>query len=314
MKDILKQPVLVTGATGFIGSGLVRRLIGRGADVHVTVREESNTWRLDEILDDITLHTVDLTHAEGINALVKKIRPGAVFHCAVYGGYSEQNEVDRIIRVNVEGTAHLLNILSEIGCGCFINTGSSSEYGIKDGPMKETDPLEPVTVYGMSKATATALCQAVGRTHDIPNITLRPFSPYGPYDGSKRLVSSVIRACLEGRAPKLSAPGAVRDYVYIDDVLDAYMLALEKHEDLKGEVVNIGTGKQSSIGEVVDEIVELTGADVRVDWGSVENPRNEPKTWVADISHAEKLLGWKPRYDLCDGLKKTIEWFRGALV
>ncbi len=312
MKDILKKPVLVTGATGFIGSVLVRRLIESGTDVHVTVRKESDTWRITDILKDIVCHTADLTDSGSIGKVVKTIGPGAVFHCAVYGGYLAQSEVDKIIGINVQGTAHLLNVLADTGCDFFVNTGSSSEYGVKDGPMKETDPLEPVTMYGISKATATALCLAFGRSHDIPNVTIRPFSPYGPYDGASRLVSAVIRSCIDGKDPKLSNPSAVRDYVFIDDVIDAYMAAIGKYNELKGEVVNVGSGKQSSIGEVADEIIELTGADVKVRWGAVDNPRDEPKTWVADVSHARELLGWEPRHDLRDGLKKTIEWFRGV--
>lgn len=310
MKDLMKSPVLVTGATGFIGANLTRRLADQNVDVHVTIRKESDTWRIGDILKDIEYHTVDLTDTDSTKRLVSDVKPGAVFHCAVYGGYASQTDIDKILRVNVGGTANLLNALSEVGCDCFINTDSSSEYGIKAGPMKETDPLEPVTVYGMSKATMTALCQAFGRTHGISNITLRPFSPYGPYDGGSRLISTVIMACLSSRDPKLSGPDAVRDFVFIDDVIDAYMLAAGMYSDLKNEVVNIGSGRQYSVGEAAAEIIDLTSTDVSVQWGVVDNPRKEPGSWSADISHAERLLGWKPRHSLRDGLKKTIEWFR----
>lgn len=301
--------ILITGATGFVGACLTRRLVNLSGKVHVIVRQSSNLWRIKDLADKINLHYVDLTDIVSLSKMVQRIKPEIIFHLATYGGYHFQQDANKIFETNLTGTRNLLTALSTVGFKAMINTGSSSEYGIKKRPMSEDDLLEPVTEYGVSKAAATLYCQAVARKNNLPVCTLRLFSPYGFFEGAQRLIPSVILACLSGRDPELSSKNPVRDFVFTEDVVDAY-LKTASASNLTGQIFNIGSGEEYSVETVVKKIIALTGKKVSPRWGGVKNLRLEPTTWVADISKTRKFLKWKPVYNLDSGLEKTVNWFR----
>ncbi len=307
---INSKTILITGATGFIGSYLTHRLISEDCDLHIITREQSNTWRIKNILNRVTIHNVDLINADSLEKLVKRIKPEIIFHTATYGGYPFQKDVNKVIQANIIGTVNLVNVCLKVGFNIFVNTGSSSEYGVKSKPMNETDLLEPNDNYGVAKASATLFCQAKARSEKLPIVTLRLFSPYGYYEELTRLVPSVIISCLTGKNPKVSFPEAVRDFIFIEDVLDAYVKAANV-PNIGGEIFNIGYGKQHSVGEVVNEIIKLTGGKVNPEWGSIPKRTNEATVWQADISKARNILKWGPRYNLEEGLNETVKWFKG---
>ncbi len=309
MKLTNARNVLVTGATGFVGANLARKLVALGCVPHVIKRKNANIGRIKDVAQQMVFHDVDLLNRAKINKLVKIIKPDIIFHLATYGGYVFQNECESIMVTNINGTTNLLNACLNVGFTSFINTGSSSEYGIKNKPMKETDILEPITNYGVSKASVTLLCQAIAMIQNLPIVTLRLFSVYGYYEAKTRLIPYAILCALKNKPMVLSSTRSVRDFVFIEDAVDAYIRAAEL-KGKNGEIFNIGYGEMHSSKEVVEKIVELTGTRAKPQWGKLFNPRNEPKTWVADITKSKKMLGWKPRYDLSSGLKKTVEWFR----
>jgi len=191
------KKILITGATGFVGANLLRKLIDSKNDIHVIIRSTSNLWRINDIIDKVNAHVCDLTNRESVEKLVLKIKPQIIFHLAVYGGYQFQEESLKIIDTNLIGIINLLNACCKIGFECFINTGSSSEYGLKNKPMSENDLLEPINDYGIAKAAATLYCQAIGRRENLPIFTLRLFSPYGYYEGPTRLIPYLIISCLK---------------------------------------------------------------------------------------------------------------------
>jgi nucleoside-diphosphate-sugar epimerase len=309
MKNEISGPILVTGASGFIGANLVRRLIKDGYDTHLILRNESKTWRLDDILEKVTVHRSDLTNYESVVDVVSKIKPKTIFHLAAYGAYSSQKEVDRIKAVILDGTINLLTACETIGFESFINTGSSSEYGFKQKPMKETDVLEPNSHYAVFKAAATNFCQYEAISKKLPIITLRPFSVYGPYEEPTRLVPTLITKFLKNDCPPLVAPETARDYIYVDDVIDLYLLAA-KNSQLGGEVLNMGTGEQITLKQIVDTAIELTGAKVEPQWGTMEQRIWDQNIWQADISKVKSMTGWQPKHDLTSGLSKTITWLK----
>lgn len=301
--------ILVTGASGFVGGALVRRLIGEGKEVHILLRSESSRQRL-EGLDGLRVHIADLRDADGVAALVSEIRPRIIYHCAVYGGFSSQRDTAAIFDTNLIGTIHLLQACERVGFDRFINTGSSSEYGIKNYPMRENDPGEPLGDYGIAKCAATMFCRSEAILKNLPVVTLRLFSPYGPWDDQKRFIPYLIRSLLAGEAPRLSTPRSVRDYIYIDDVLDLYQ-AVTDSAIIPGDVYNAGSGRQHTIGEVAEIIHRITGGLQPV-WGQEVSHRPEPETWVADISKTAAEFGWQPSRTLEEGLLRTVEWFRAA--
>lgn len=304
--------VLVTGATGFVGACLARRLVADGHEVHVFTRRESNRWRIADILPQLADHPVDLRDSEGVAGAVGRVRPEVVFHLATYGGFASQRETRTILDANLTGTANLLRACERTGFSRFINTGSSSEYGLQATPMREDTLPEPVGDYAVSKVAATLFCRSEAVAKGLPVITLRLFSPYGPWDDPQRFIPYLLARLLRGEPPQLANPAAVRDYVFIDDVVDAYLLAV-KETLPPGEVYNVGSGRQHTIAEVAGIIRGLVAGDAEPVWGARDVHKPEPRIWVADISKIRKALGWESRVHLPEGLARTTAWFREHL-
>jgi len=308
--DIKGKNFLITGASGFIGANLTRHFLKRGANISILKRRQSNLWRIYDIKNRISIYNVDLLEYAKVKRVVNRIKPDVIFHTAAYGGHVSQGNLSRILKTNFIGTVNLLNCCSKIGFELFVNTGSSSEYGIKDHPMQESDILTPITPYGVSKAAATIYCQYVARRNDLPVITLRLFSPYGYFDDGNRVISYVILSCLKNSLPDISSPASVRDFIFIDDVMSSYEQALEKNGNMRGDIFNIGSGKQCSIINLVKKIVRAFGNNMTVGYKEDLCAGIESKHWVADTSKSFKELGWKPKFNLDEGLKKTIKWFK----
>jgi nucleoside-diphosphate-sugar epimerase len=305
--------VLVTGATGFVGACLTRRLLATGHEIHAFVRQTANRWRIVDVAPHIVLHDVDLRDAHAVEQAVASIRPEKVFHLATYGGFTFQRDIDAIYAANFLGTVNLVQACEKVGFDCFIHTGSSSEYGIKTVPMKEIDLLEPLGDYAVSKAAATLYCRSTALQKGLPMVTLRIFSPYGPWDDPQRLIPYVIASLLSGIIPALSNPASVRDYIYIDDVIDAYLSVMDAPISA-GEIYNVGSGVQTGICEVVDRIVSVLDNVVIPKWGTEPAKRPEPAVWVADIAKMKTHFNWKTTTCLEEGLLQTISWMRDSLA
>lgn len=300
---------LVTGAAGFVGSVLVRRLVAEGHDVHVLLKPSSNVWRIRELLPSLQVHHVDLSDEAALKALAVKVKPEVIYHLAAHGAYPFQSDPDGIIATNFLGTWNLAKATAAIDYEVFVNTGSSSEYGFKDFAMRETDLLEPNSYYSVAKCAQTLLCQHFAHVEKRPITTFRLFSAYGPYEEPTRLVPTVISRSLRGESLKLVSPDIARDFVYVEDVVEAY-LSIEKLSKLSGEIVNIGTGVQHTVKDVVDSVLKHTGSKVACEWGGMAQRVWDARTWVADATKSMRLLGWRPRVTLDDGLARTVSWAR----
>lgn len=300
---------LISGATGFIGANLARRLVHEGCrDVHLLTRKSSNRWRIDDIRKRLHDHRVDLRDPSNLKRIVKSIRPQIIFHCAIYGGYPFQKDKDKIWDTNLNGTINLIRALEAIPYKSLVNIGSSSEYGVKTGPMKEDDLLRPTNLYGLSKAAATIFACQAAMLGKRPITTVRPFSVFGPYEEATRLVPSIIDACLKGREIVIRSPGSVRDYVYIDDAVDFLLKAASKKKALG--ILNLGGGRQRSVREIVKIIERVAKKKIKARYGKVRRSPLEPDPWIADMTKAKRLLGWRVKTRFEDGIKKTIEWMR----
>lgn len=305
--------ILITGTNGFIGANLVRRLLKeKKHNIFVFLRKTSNVWRINDILEKLNIFHADLLNFKDVEKAVEKINPDYIFHLATYGSYPGlQKDESKMIKTNIVGTFNLLKATENISYRCFINTGSSSEYGIKGNAISESDLLDPVNIYGASKASASLLCRAFSKTYKKNIVTLRPFSVYGPYEEGFRLIPYAIMNCLKKKKIKLTSGEQKRDFIFTGDVMDIYLNVM-KRKGVEGKIFNVGTGLDYSVKNTVEIIADLTGNSRKnLVFGAEKTRKFEAvKSWKADTTQIEKVLNYKPKHTLKEGLKKTVEWFR----
>lgn len=306
--------VLITGATGFVGSNLARKLLQDGHEVHILSQPSLNKWRLIDVLPKLNEHVGDLLEAEELKRLIREIKPEIIFHLAaagVFGGVSPSEE--ELIKVNFLGTVNLINACDEINYKCFVNTGSSSEYGPKDEPMKETDICQPINTYGISKLAALLYGSFIAKTKNRPIIGLRLFSPFGPFDTNQRLIPYVIIKALQNEEILLSNAKGVRDFIFTEDLIEVYLKSINLASQFKGEIFNLGSGKETPVSQIVEIISELTNTKSKIKWDQAPHRPWDTAHWQADINKISDCFNWNPGYSLKQGLEKTIQWFKNNL-
>jgi len=301
--------ILVTGGTGFVGANLVRRLHQLGHEVHLIVRPGSDTWRLASLVRAFNIHTAALEDAESIRRIVRQVKPSWIFHAAAYGGYAAHRDLYQMIATNFMATVHLVQASLEVGCEAFINTGSSSEYGFRDHPPTESEALEPNSHYAVTKAAASLFCRYTAQTERVCIRTLRLYSVYGPYEPPTRLIPTLLLKARRGTYPPLVAPNVARDFIYVDDVVNAYLLAVRHPTRHPDGIYNVGMGVQSSLKQVVDLTRKLLHVRAVPRWGEMKNRSWDTAVWVANTNLSRRELGWAPKVSLRKGLQLTLEWF-----
>lgn len=302
------QIALVTGASGFIGANLVRILL-ESFEVHIFTRKDSNRWRIQELIPKLKEHTVDFQDLTSLTQEFKDIQPDIIFHLASFGGYPFQTDPLTIVQANIIETFNLLEASKTTDYKLFINVGSSSEYGYKRKPMKETDQLEPTSIYAATKAGATHIASAYYHVYQKPIMTIRPFSVYGPFEEPTRFIPQLILSCLNNQDIKLTQGNEGRDFIYIDDFIDGMLKFCRAPKEVKGKIINLGTGQQHSIKEVANLAKELTGSSSKLLWRAYKPRDWDTDYWVADNKLALSL-GWQPKFTLQGGLEETINWFK----
>jgi nucleoside-diphosphate-sugar epimerase len=283
--------ILVTGATGFVGANLVRALLEQGnIEVIITARKTSDFWRLKDVLPQInSIYYGDLADREFVLSMINETRPDVIYHLSTFGGFADQLDKEPIIKANLSATINLLDAAVEFNVGSFINTGSSSEYGVKAEPMKESDVCEPISLYGVTKLAATNYCAMIGKMLNYRVCTLRLFSPYGKYEAPSRLYASIVNALSQGQRPKLSKPDSVRDFIPVDKVVEVYIKLISC--DFKpGEIFNVGSGRQQTIKEFYVGICQQMGVNLEPVWGEASQRFSEPTKWEADITKLKALM------------------------
>jgi nucleoside-diphosphate-sugar epimerase/glycosyltransferase involved in cell wall biosynthesis len=303
----LQGPILVLGASGFVGANLLRSLLNHRADV-VGTTSHLPAWRL-EGLPACSVQGLDLLVDSNLDALLETVKPRTVFNCVSYGAYSFETDNELIYQTNFELTARLLARLEPRHLAAYVHAGSSSEYGNRaSGPPEDTLP-EPNSDYAVSKVACANLMSFYGRCRRFPCVNLRLYSVYGPLEDSSRLVPTLVQAGAQSRLPEFVCPDISRDFVYIDDVCEAFVdAALYLREGVYGESFNIGTGRKTTIAEVAS----IAGAMFHVSAEPVftmPNRRWDVEDWFANIENTKRRLSWTPRTSFEAGLKATVEWY-----
>jgi CDP-glucose 4,6-dehydratase len=313
----LDRPALVTGGTGFAGSWLIQRLLERGADVVCIVRDwvPRSALLAGSLPNDISVVFGDVRDQALLERVLGNYEVEYVFHLAAQTivPIANRNPVETF-DTNIRGTAALLEACRRSPCIRGIVVASSDKaYGAQtELPYREDMPLKPLHPYDVSKACADLLTRSYAATYGLPVAVTRAGNFFGGGDLNwSRLVPGTIRSVLRGRRPVIRSDGTPRrDYVYIEDVVDAYLLLAQSVGEghVHGGAVNISYQRPLSVREVVDAILAETGADLEP---VAENlATHEIQDQYLDATRAYKELGWSPAFDFDEGLRRTVDWYR----
>ena len=254
------------------------------------------------------VHEVDLREGQKVRRLVRECQPSKVYHLAAVGVTEPGVDPTLAVQVNVLGTLNLLEALGETDCDCFVNTGTCYEYGHNTPPMHEDQMVDPINAYAASKSAAWLFCNMVHRRRGYPIVTVRPFTVYGTRQSARALIPQVILAALRGEDFAMTGGEQTRDFTYVDDVVEGYIRA-SLSEKAVGQTINLGTGEERPIKDVVLKALELMGDPVKPLIGALPYRPREIWRLYSDSSKARELLGWQPQASLEEGLRKTIAWY-----
>ncbi|WP_433250306.1 NAD-dependent epimerase/dehydratase family protein [Streptosporangium sp. CA-135522] len=294
--------VLVTGATGFIGAHLVRRLGSLGAQVHAVSRKPREKTGRGE-----TWHVADVSDADAIENLVRSTRPAVVFHLASeVAGARDPRLVRPMLESNLASVVNLLTAVADSPGTRVVLAGSLEE------PRPGEGEAAPSSPYAVAKWAASGYARMFHHLWDIPVTTLRIGMVYGPgQQDTRKLVPYVTLSLLRGEEPRLSSGTRQLDWVYVDDVVDA-LVAAGRVPEAAGQSLDIGTGTRTSIRDTVELLGRIVGSSLRPRYGAISD-RPLDSARIADIAPAAEVLGWRPVTGLDEGLRLTAAWYADRL-
>jgi nucleoside-diphosphate-sugar epimerase len=308
--------VLVSGASGFIGSHLTRRLVAEGADVHALTSTVSSLYpaRLLDLRDRITLHEASLADRGAMQLLAQAVRPEYIFHLGAYTHVGKSwSRVDECIQVNIQGTINLLMALEPHGFTRFINTGTSEIYGDIDVPFREDDRVHPISPYSVSKHAAEEYCRLFADARNLPLVRVRPFNAYGPMQSPDRIIPEIITRALQDQPLKMTRGVQTREFNYVEDLADGFV-HLATADGIDGDLFNLGCGREISMRDLASLILKLMGNPIEPEFGALPERPIEIYRMHADTAKTTACVGWTSTVSLEDGLERTIDWYRQNLA
>ena len=310
------KKILVTGAGGFIGSHLTERLVELGADVTALVRYNSrNDWGMIELFPEetkekINVITGDIKDGDAMRWAAKDM--DIIFHLAalipIPYSYIHPRES---IETNIIGTLNLLLAAQENNVERIIHTSTSETYGTAQYvPIDEKHPLHGQSPYSASKIGADKIAESFFSSYGLPVATIRPFNTYGPRQSARAVIPTIITQALTMNKVFLGSGHPTRDLTYVSDTVEGFIKIAEADDRVLGEVINIGSNFEISIADLAKKIVSLIDdtIPIKFDEKRVRPEKSEVERLWVDNTKAKKMLGWKPKVLLDDGLKRTLEW------
>lgn len=293
------RKVVVTGATGFIGSHLCRVLCRNGAEVHAVSRTQHDN-------DAACWWQADLGDIAAVRRILKDIGPELIFHLS--GHVTAAPDLDFVVSTfesHVVSTVYLLTVATEIGCRRIVITGSLTE------PQPGCGNVIPSSPYAAAKWTSSAYGRMFHALYQTPVTIVRPFMTYGPMQNPHKIIPYVILSLLREESPKLASGRWRADWIYIDDVIEG-LLAAAHVSDAEGCTIDLGSGIMIPVREIVDHVVKLVGSPIRPSFGVLpDRPAEEIR--AADVAYAHDKIGWRPSTSLEEGLAFTVNWYREQL-
>nr|VFK08006.1 MAG: dolichol-phosphate mannosyltransferase [Candidatus Kentron sp. LPFa]VFK25773.1 MAG: dolichol-phosphate mannosyltransferase [Candidatus Kentron sp. LPFa] len=308
----LQGPILVIGATGFIGANLLRRCLETRNDVVGTVFS-GDSWRLNQV-PAVNTAFLNLQDPISIASTFHRVQPKTVFDCSSFGAYSFEQDIERIYSTNYLSFIRVMEELADFDLTAYIHAGSSSEYGLNASAPIETDILIPNSHYAVSKAAVSQAIAYYGKVRGIPIVNLRLYSVYGPYEDSSRLIPVLCERSLHGKLPIFARAEVTRDFVHIDDVIAAFIdAALRIGPEIFGESFNIGTGIQTPLSSLANLAKQLFNIQDEPQFSPGVGRAWDIDNWYANTEKARVSLGWSATISLGDGLSSTRIWWESHL-
>ena len=304
----LKGPILILGGSGFIGNNLLRTILSVRSDTYATFFSGSS-WRLKDLPSSNIIH-LNLEDQLSVRALLRRLAPQTIFDCSSFGAYSFEQDYSRIHQTNFICFVNLVEELAASGFSALIHAGSSSEYGLNCTAPLEQDQLLPNSHYALSKCAANSAITYFGKTRGLPVVNLRLYSVYGPYEDSSRLIPVLCESSLRNSLPPL-APHASRDFVYVDDVAQAFIdTANMISPAIYGESFNIGSGVPTTLEDLAALAIECFGLTTKPQFNTAVARQWDTIDWYASPQKAQQILHWKANTSLREGLIKTQLWWK----
>lgn len=301
--------VLITGASGFVGSHVARLLVAEGCEVYALVRESSNRWRIRDILPSMYLRQSDLVAFENVNTYLQEIKPELCIHLAWYavpGKYlNSQENLD-----SIQASINLLSQLAELGCKRFVGIGTCFEYDLSLGYLSESSLTKPITLYAATKVALSTILQQFAQITEMEVAWIRLFYQYGPMEDERRLIPGIISSLLRDEVVKTTKGEQIRDFLHIEDVASAIWAVAKSN--VSG-VVNVGSGQPVTVGQIALELGNLLGKPDLIHLGALPYRPNDPMFICANNELLRKKTDWTPKYNLTTGLKNTIKWYKDHL-
>ena len=303
----LRGPILVTGASGFVGANLFRLITSARNDVYAVVQREKN-WRLADAQNEQII-AVDLNDSAAVKNLVHSVNPQTIFDCVAYGAYPFENDQSLIYQTNFQAITNLVSMLSAHPIAAYIHAGSSSEYGTNCSAPLESSVCAPDSHYATSKVAVANYLTFMGKRHQFPCVNLRLYSVYGQLEDTSRLMPSLVRHALAGKLPPFVDARTSRDFIHVDDVCAAFVMAASRmHPGLYGENFNIGSGLKTTIADLAATTKAVFNVSEEPRFNTMEGRAWDQAEWYSNPQKAADSFGWQCTIDLTKGLQKTAAW------
>lgn len=312
------KKVLVTGGEGFIGSHLTERLVREGADVRVLALYNPfgrYGWLDPEVHTSVELLPGDVRDAERVAGAVEG--RDVVFHLAALIGIPYSYVApESYVQVNVQGTINVATACHRHDVSRLVHTSTSETYGTAiTAPISEEHPLQPQSPYSASKIGGDMMALSFHHAFELPVAVARPFNTYGPRQSTRAVIPTILSQLHKGaKQIELGSTTPTRDFNYVEDTVAGF-LAVAASDRAIGEVVNIGSGREISIGDLVQLLIEITGspAEIVTDEARLRPAGSEVERLLCDNSRAKEWTGWQPEVSLEEGLRRTSDWVRDNL-
>ena len=295
------QKVLVTGASGFLGSHLCRRLHEEGAEIHAVSRSERTSEK-----NSIRWWRGEMSDIAAVRRTLLETKPDVIFHLSgLVTGVSGPELVLPTLHSLLVSTVNVLTVAAEIGCSRVVLAGSLTE------PIPDHTEPTPASPYAAAKWASSAYGRMFYKLYGLPVVIVRVFMTYGPEQETGKLIPYVALSLLREQMPKLSSGSWEADWIYVDDVISG-LVAAARAPNVVGTTIDLGSGTLVPVRKIVKHLVDLTGCRTVPVFGTLTD-RPFEQLRVADVGHAHEMLGWRPTVSLLEGLRLTIDWYKRSL-